>query len=362
MYSCIRQDMYLMTSNSLGVLANGYGSFTALELLAKEQKLDVMRNMEYVLMAGLFTWVIIGYFAAVLSAAISPNGPHLTEHILGSVCSFLSIAYYIAPLSTVREIIRTKNAASLYMPMLLMNLLTSVLWSAYGYFGANDIYLFTSNSFAFVVTTVMILVKLIYPSHLPTEIHKEEDYELTGVVDEETVSRVEKGQQRNDGDATVSHSSSSSSLSRMVYSPMYNPNEETGLRRRGSSVGDFTSKMLQAIDTPRGFSQLPSEEFKDESDSELDSPRVRSRRASSIAELASTVVMGTLEALTFAPLDNRSSLGTMGGRIEFSPIVQQKATPPEFPLAVMDSETSSTTSFPPTKGALLETLHEEFNR
>ena len=43
--------------------------------------------------------------------------------------------YYGAPLSTMAEVIRTRNSASILLPLTLMNLINALLWTTYGVVG-----------------------------------------------------------------------------------------------------------------------------------------------------------------------------------------------------------------------------------
>ena len=42
----------------------------------------------------------------------------------------MSLVYYGAPLSTMAEVIKTRNSASILLPLTLMNLINALLWWA----------------------------------------------------------------------------------------------------------------------------------------------------------------------------------------------------------------------------------------
>lgn len=414
MYGCVRKDIFLMSGVGLGVLANAYGSFTAIELLAKEKQFKTLHNMEVILMGGIIMWIIIIHFITFVAEKLSSQNLLLTEHVLGGLCSFLSIAYYLSPLSKIGEIIRARNVASLYMPMLVMNLVTSLLWGGYGIFGANDPYIILCNGFACFATLIMIALKLLLveeklveeklgfeigssinqgmtPQKGFTRGTSNNDLESNEVyspifIEDSSVGlrkRVPSIAEYIDKAPLVSRSSferNSSSNVNLVYNPLthsekseinentfqlipeatistvtdqnisdvrgvspktsmtfnkiinLDENFEEG-RHRGSSISQFASKLINRGKPSQEFSRLPDDDYDvaslDESIGlDLDQLVTRSRRTTSIVDFASNVLITTLDALTIAPLDNRSEVGTMGGKIS---AVDLSSLPGNFP-------------------------------
>lgn len=58
---------------------------------------------------------------------------HLCRGTAGNV---VTLIYYAAPLSTMAEVIRTRNSASILMPLCIMNMLNAGLWTTYGFVSA----------------------------------------------------------------------------------------------------------------------------------------------------------------------------------------------------------------------------------
>jgi uncharacterized protein with PQ loop repeat len=53
----------------------------------------------------------------------------LPRGVAGNV---ITLIYYAAPLSSMAEVIKTRNSASILLPMTLMNTLNAALWATYG--------------------------------------------------------------------------------------------------------------------------------------------------------------------------------------------------------------------------------------
>ena len=51
----------------------------------------------------------------------------------GAAGNLVAFLYYGAPLSTMLEVIKTKNSASILLPLTVMNVINAALWTTYGF-------------------------------------------------------------------------------------------------------------------------------------------------------------------------------------------------------------------------------------
>lgn len=97
-------------------------------LSADHKRMNIMIG---VLIFGFFLFSTLG-FAAGLAFVGEDNERERAAEVIGNTGMCFSIMYYFAPLSTALTVIRTKNSASLYAPMLALNLTNALLWMCYG--------------------------------------------------------------------------------------------------------------------------------------------------------------------------------------------------------------------------------------
>jgi uncharacterized protein with PQ loop repeat len=95
------------------------------------------------------------------------NGGGVSDSLVGTLAVIFSIAYYAAPLSTMARVIRKKDASSLYLPLVLVNLLNAVLWFVYGLAGINDIYVWLPNVIGIVLALLQVGLVIRYGSSSP---------------------------------------------------------------------------------------------------------------------------------------------------------------------------------------------------
>lgn len=82
---------------------------------------------------------------------------------LGSVCVFLNVANFSAPLAGLKDVIRLASTENLPFPLCLANLLVSIQWLLYGYL-VEDFYLELPNVIGIVLALLQLSLFLVYPS------------------------------------------------------------------------------------------------------------------------------------------------------------------------------------------------------
>lgn len=75
----------------------------------------------------------------------------------------ISMVYYGAPLSTMAQVIRTRNSASILLPLTLMNLTNAVLWTTYG-LAVQDLYVWVPNGIGAVLSLAQLALAMMFPA------------------------------------------------------------------------------------------------------------------------------------------------------------------------------------------------------
>ena len=152
------KDKFIVLGVAIGIVLNFLGCTTAMSLLAIQGRLAEVYRMERLIIVGI-SWYILVAVLFVLGA-ISDVDALLT--VMGASTTVTTVLYYCAPLSTLRLVITLRDASSLYLPMLMMNLISSFLWFSYGLFGVSNVWVYVPNCMGLVVTIAQLAVKFIY--------------------------------------------------------------------------------------------------------------------------------------------------------------------------------------------------------
>ncbi|KAJ9505918.1 hypothetical protein QJQ45_017029, partial [Haematococcus lacustris] len=150
----IKQDVFVTTPNVLGVVVAMYCALSCYGL-AHEETRDRMRL------------ILCGESAilAALGVATSFGASTLQEqlNIWGIAGNCISLVYYAAPLSSMAEVLKTRNSASILLPLTVMNLANAALWTTYG-MALQDVFIYAPNGIGLVLSLAQLGLACIYPS------------------------------------------------------------------------------------------------------------------------------------------------------------------------------------------------------
>ena len=190
-YGCVIKNPYIMCSVTLGLPVNYYAVSTAMKILGnkntsllqqihdndnnndKDKPIDFALQIETIILCGIILWILVAFIiGSILPIILNSNDSYnISIQLIGNVCCTTSILYYISPLSVILDIINRKDARGLHSPLIILNLIATTMWSAYGLFYMNDVNIYAPNILAMCFSITQLLIKFYYPSseHLPNE-------------------------------------------------------------------------------------------------------------------------------------------------------------------------------------------------
>ena len=84
--------------------------------------------------------------------------------MLGYWASAFFIILCSSPLSTIKSVLKRKDASSIYAPMTLAQCANCGLWTAYGYLAIGDIFVWGPNLTGLLLGLVQLTLKLVFPA------------------------------------------------------------------------------------------------------------------------------------------------------------------------------------------------------
>jgi hypothetical protein len=121
-YGCFKGDPFVFFSNSQGVVLGVWCTLSCLPLADAKQRRALERG---------FTAVTALLVAVAFGAGMALNSD-VAEQLVGNTACAAAVCFYLVPLSTLREVVRTRNASSLSLPLCLASLANACLWTVYG--------------------------------------------------------------------------------------------------------------------------------------------------------------------------------------------------------------------------------------
>lgn len=163
-YGCLLPDFFLFLANIVGIgLSTFYCSsclaviFSALSNNSSNKfTVQYLRLEECVVISSLL-WGIV----SILAVYLLPSR-HDVVNLIGLLSCVFSVLYYASPLTTMVLVVRTADAASLYLPMIIVNLINAVLWVLYGYVALDNLNIWLPNGIGAVLASIQVMLYFVY--------------------------------------------------------------------------------------------------------------------------------------------------------------------------------------------------------
>ncbi|GIL83776.1 hypothetical protein Vretimale_10571 [Volvox reticuliferus] len=150
-YGIVTSNAYLFPSNLIGFVAGIFFTLTA-HSAAPRQAQDRIMGIMLLGSVHFITMSIVALFGLTQASA---------ERMWGTNAIVILMVYYIVPLSSMYDIVRRKNAISIYPPLACGAIANGGLWTVYG-FALRDINLWLPNLFGAVIGVVQLILRAVY--------------------------------------------------------------------------------------------------------------------------------------------------------------------------------------------------------
>lgn len=151
-YSYVVANPYAFASNALGALIGLFYTLTAVSYGSADQRATVEKVAVGLSFVSVVASCVNCFFLKTMEAR---------QLCAGYIANIILVAFYGAPLSTLKNVIETKNAASIYAPLSILNTVNGALWVAYG-LGVGDIFITVPNAAGFVLGLIQLGFKIIF--------------------------------------------------------------------------------------------------------------------------------------------------------------------------------------------------------
>jgi solute carrier family 50 protein (sugar transporter) len=159
-YSLLIHDYFLFFGNAPASMVGMYFTLVGYGLSAPAS--ETRRTMERLVM-GLMgaTLAVVFYLGMVAVDTGATAGDK--RSVMGVFCNFVLLLYYAVPLSTIREVLETRDSRSLFAPMAAANTANGLAWFCYG-IALNDAYLMAPNGIGAALGITQLALIRAYPA------------------------------------------------------------------------------------------------------------------------------------------------------------------------------------------------------
>ena len=176
-YALALPNIYITLSNLPGVIVAVAFTSITLPLIPSHDRTTRTR-VQVTLVVGAALQMCLW------SALIFSNVTHGERcFYLGAYGSLICVILFASPLSTMGEVIRTGNAASIYAPLTATQCTNCLMWTCYG-LAIGDVWVYGPNGTGLALGLVQLVLKVAYPS-IPAEAAREHALLKDGATDSE---------------------------------------------------------------------------------------------------------------------------------------------------------------------------------
>ncbi|GMF57526.1 unnamed protein product [Phytophthora fragariaefolia] len=140
------------------------GGFIAVFYRYADDKRSVLR----VCAVALAVIVLVCLYGTIGVAGVTGQSKSSLATAMGAISIGTSIGLYGSPLATIRRVVCNKSTASMPFTLCLANFFNSVCWVVYAVI-ILDVWVLLPNAFGCVLTTIQLILYVIYPTATSTE-------------------------------------------------------------------------------------------------------------------------------------------------------------------------------------------------
>ena len=156
-YALSVPNIFIMLSNLPGAIAAvGFVSIT-LPLIPRND-VKSRTQVQAVLVVG--AAVMLSLWSYLIFGEVSHSG---IRFVMGAYGSLICVLLFASPLSTMSEVIRTRNAVSIYAPLTATQVANCSMWTVYGLF-IEDVWVWGPNGTGLCLGLVQLFLVCAYPS------------------------------------------------------------------------------------------------------------------------------------------------------------------------------------------------------
>ncbi|MES1914411.1 MAG: hypothetical protein MHM6MM_006489 [Cercozoa sp. M6MM] len=154
-YAMVIKDSFLFVGNLAGALLGLYYSFQCTRFSSTK----TLNTIITIVVGGFLLFSIVG-FVVIMQWG---DDPHMQQLVMGFVAVGAGIVFFASPLSRIARVIRSWNAASIYLPLSALLVVNSLLWVVYAMV-LRDIFILVAYGSGLALNVITCIVKLLLPS------------------------------------------------------------------------------------------------------------------------------------------------------------------------------------------------------
>ncbi|CAD6244387.1 unnamed protein product [Miscanthus lutarioriparius] len=166
LFSCMLWIFYALLKSGAELLVTINGVGCVIETVYLGMYLVYAPKAARVLTAKMLLGLNVGVFGLVALVTMVLSNGGLRVHVLGWICVSVALSVFAAPLSIMRQVIRTKSVEFMPISLSFFLVLSAVIWFAYGAL-KKDVFVAAPNVLGFVFGVAQMALYMAYRNKKP---------------------------------------------------------------------------------------------------------------------------------------------------------------------------------------------------
>ncbi|WVZ75269.1 hypothetical protein U9M48_023341 [Paspalum notatum var. saurae] len=177
LFSCMLWIFYALLKSGAELLVTINGVGCVIETAYIAMYLVYAPKAARVLTARMVLGLNVGVFGLVALVTMVPFRGSLRVHVLGWICVSVALTVFAAPLSIMRQVIRTKSVEFMPFSLSFFLVVSAVIWFAYGAL-KKDVFVAFPNVLGFVFGVAQMALYMAYRKRKPAAVVMAEEVKL----------------------------------------------------------------------------------------------------------------------------------------------------------------------------------------
>ena len=159
-YSLLIHDYFLFFGNAPASMVGMYFTLVGYGLSAPDS--ETRKLMERLVMGPMGATLAVVFYLGLVAEDTGASAQE-KQNVMGAFCNVVLLVYYAAPLTTIREVLSSRDSRSLHAPMAAANTANGLAWFCYG-IALSDPYLMAPNGLGAALGIAQLVLIRTYPA------------------------------------------------------------------------------------------------------------------------------------------------------------------------------------------------------
>ncbi|KAJ3033233.1 hypothetical protein HK097_004929 [Rhizophlyctis rosea] len=157
-YALLKQDYFIFFTNFMGYTLGTYETLSVLTYAPRRLQTRIIQTWLAITCTAFLTGIVC---FAILPQTLPTTGASIANTLMGSINTAFLVLLYGAPLTTMYNVVKTRDSSSINLPLAVASIVNGGLWFIYG-MTIGDPFVWAPNGAGAVMGVLQVVVKILF--------------------------------------------------------------------------------------------------------------------------------------------------------------------------------------------------------